>query len=155
MIHTFESYTNSQETITLYHGGSSNVSNSFYTPFYLSYDKSQAEAYARGNGGVVTEFEIKKSDIIDEDIAKEVLIEMGLQSKDENWDVATELNFYEIIDYTFDTSLSDEDLEIYFNELISRGIKAIEFLDMNIKTNINDIYNVVVLDKSVLNKKGA
>jgi hypothetical protein len=145
-IHTFESFKN---TVDLYHGGG--LESGLYAPMYLSYDKSQAEAYSRGNNGKLHKFQIdlNKVKIMDEYEIRPILTELGLKSKEEGWDLE-ELNFYEIIDDRFDTSLSDSDLILFFNELDKRGIKAIEFLDSNIITLQNDIYNVVVLDTSIL-----
>jgi hypothetical protein len=135
----------------VFHGGKLNnglVDNLFY----VSYNKEQAKAYASRNSGVVHKFEIDMKNIITEDDARDILVKNNFQSKENGWDLETELNLYEILDPNFTTSLSDEDLDKYFDILKSRGVTGIEFTDMDIISLRNGIQNILVIDLSILKK---
>lgn len=135
----------------VYHGGQLN--NGYIDDlFYVSYNREQAQAYATGNDGVVHKFEIDMKNIISEDNARNILVKNNFQSKENGWDLETELNLYEILDPNFTTSLSDEDLDKYFNILKSNGVTGIEFTDMDIITLKNGILNILVIDLSILKK---
>ena len=137
--------------VEIFHGGSIKSVEDINDEVYFSRNKSQAKEYAKGNDGKVVSFKIKESDIADEEIAFDTIKELGLNSKEEGWEV-DDLNLYELIDSRFETSLSDADRKILFDKLKEKGYKAFEFLDMNLETLKNDIKNIVVLDKSVLSK---
>ena len=117
---------------------------------YVSFDKEQAEAYAKGNGGIVRIFEIDMGDVILEDTARSILVKNKFQSKEDGWDLENELNLYEILDPNFTTSLSDDDLNKYFNILKSMSVTGIQFTDMDIISLKNGIQNVLIVDKSIL-----
>ena len=42
------------------------------------------------------------------------------------------------------------DLELYFNALLDKGIKAVRFIDSNLITLKEDIKNILVLDNAIL-----
>jgi len=151
---TFRAFLNENTTVNkkiVYHGGRLNKG-TIDDLFYVSFDKKQAEAYAKGNNGIVHIFEIDMRNVISEDEARNILTENNFQSKEEGWDLENELNIYEILDPNFSTSLSDDDLTKYFNILKSNNVTCIEFTDMNILTHRNGIQNVLVIDKSILKK---
>lgn len=137
------------DTINVFHGGQINSIEDINEESYFSLEKSQAQEYAKGNEGKVKKFSIKKSDIASEEDVMAVINEIGITPKEDGWDV-NDLNLYELIDSRFETSFSDSDKKLLFDELKKRGVKAIEFLDMNLITLKNDIKNIVVLDKSIL-----
>jgi hypothetical protein len=133
----------------VYHGG--NLNNGEIDNFlYVSFDKEQAIEYTKGNEGNVHMFEIDMDNIIFEDVARDFLIKNNFQSKENGWDLENELNLYEILDSDFSTSLSDDDLDKYFNILKSNSVTGIQFTDMNIKTLKNTIENILVINKSIL-----
>jgi hypothetical protein len=132
----------------VYHGG--NLNNGEIDNFlYVSFDKEQAIEYTKGNEGNVHMFEIDMDNIIFEDVARDFLIKNNFQSKENGWDLENELNLYEILDSDFSTSLSDDDLDKYFNILKSNSVTGIQFTDMNIKTLKNTIENILVINKSI------
>ena len=145
-------YTMPNET-TIYHGGTIKGLKDISGPLYVATDKDQAEEYSKGNKGVVKSFVIKTNEIVNEDIVIDEINALGLKSKDKNYEV-NELNLYELIDPNFDTSLSNKDLNTLFNSLKRKGIKAVEFLDMNLVTLKNNIYNIVILDKNIVQEPG-
>jgi hypothetical protein len=145
-------YTKPDET-TIYHGGTIKGLKDISGPLYVATDKAQAEEYSKGHKGAVKSFVIKTDEIVDEDVVIDEINALGLKSKDKNYEV-DELNLYELIDPNFDTSLSDKDLNTLFNSLKQKGIKAVEFLDMNLTTLKNDIYNIVILDKNIVQEQG-
>jgi hypothetical protein len=141
-------YAMPDETL-LHHGGTIKNISDIKTPFYFATDKNQAGLYAKGSQGKVNSFVIKSKEIVEEDVVFSEINKLGLKSKDTNYEI-DELNLYELIDPNFDTSLSEKDLDLLFNSLGKKGIKAVRFLDMNLDTLKNDIENIVVLDKSII-----
>lgn len=130
------------EYISVYHGGEVDSLSKASDNLFVSEDIKQAEAYAKGNNGKVKEFKIAKKDIIGEDAVREVIVQLGLKSQEEGWDLSSELMLHEILDPTFSTSLREEDLLELYKELDKRGYKAIEMMATDItgrKRNINDI----------------
>ena len=144
-------YTKSDETV-IFHGGSIKGLKDIKGPLYVATDKKQAEEYSKGNEGAVKSFVIKTNEIVNEDVVIDEINALGLKSKDSNYEVG-ELNLYELIDPNFETSLSDKDLNTLFNSLKKKGIKAVEFLDMNLESLKNDIYNIVILDKGIVQEQ--
>jgi len=142
-----------KDLIEVYHGGTIKEISDINREAYFSRDKEQAKEYARGNDGKVRKFLIDKNKIGDEEVVRQVINELELEpkEKDEGW-VFDDLNLYEIIDTKFESSLSESDQKVLFDELKKRGFQAIEFTDMNLKTLKNDIQNIVVLDKSIISK---
>jgi hypothetical protein len=129
------------EEISVYHGGSVKDLSNVEGGLFVSADKNQAEAYAKGNQGEVQEFKLNKNDISNENNVREIINELGLKSKEEGWDL-NDLMLHEIIDPRFETSLSDSDLSKLFKELDKRGYKAIEMLATDVsgkQRNVNDI----------------
>lgn len=130
-----------EEEISVYHGGSIKDLSSTEGGLFVSADKSQAEAYAKGNQGKVQEFKLNKNDISNENNVREIINELGLKSKEEGWDL-NDLMLHEIIDPRFETSLSESDLNKLFKELDKRGYKAIEMMATDVsgkQRNVNDI----------------
>ncbi len=113
----------------VYHGGQLDGANGF---MYVSPDKGQAEEYAKGNKGKVNSFTIDKSKIADEGTAREVIQELGLKSKDAEWENMNELGLHEILDNRFDTSLSDDDITTLKDELVKRGYTGVSFDDADL-----------------------
>jgi hypothetical protein len=144
-------YTQSDETV-IYHGGSIKGLKDIKGPLYVATDKRQAEEYSKGNKGAVKSFVIKTNEIVDEDVVIDEINNLGLKSKDSNYNV-DELNLYELIDPNFETSLSNKDLNTLFNSLKKKGVKAVEFLDMNLESLKNDIYNIVIFDSGIVQEQ--
>jgi len=144
-------YTKPDETV-IFHGGSIKGLKDIKGPLYAATDPKQAKAYAKEHKGAVKSFVIKTNEIVDEDVVIEEINALGLKPKDSNYNV-DELNLYELIDPNFETSLSEKDLNTLFNSLKKKGIKAVEFLDMNLESLKNDIYNIVILDKGIVQEQ--
>ena len=132
-------------SINIYHGGDIKKIDDINGVVYFSEDKAQAAEYAKGNEGEVAEFKIKESDIVSEDVIYNEIDELGLKAR--NGFEVDELNLYELIDPAFETSLSKSDLAKLFKSLNKKGIKAVRFTDMNLKSLKNDISNIAVFDK--------
>jgi hypothetical protein len=139
--------TSKGDFIKVYHGGNVSSNKEMWEgqPLFVSEDKNQANEYTKENKGKVVEFNIDKRKIADEDIAREVINELGVSSKEEGWDI-DELNMFELIDPNFSTSLNDEDISKLFKKLESMGYEGIEFYDTNLKTLKQDIKNIVVFN---------
>jgi len=137
--------------IKMFHGGNIKSVKDINGFVYFSEDQKQAAEYAKGNEGDVNSFAIKESEIASEDIAYSEIERLGLKPKgDFN---ADELNLYELIDPSFDTSLSEADLTKLAEGLKIRGVKAVRFTDMNLTSLKNDIENIVVIDKSIIKEQ--
>jgi len=136
--------------IEIFHGGSIKSVKDIDGVVYFSEDKLQAKEYAKGNEGNVAEFKIKESDIVSEDVIYKEIDELGLKAR--NGFEVDELNLYELIDPAFETSLSKSDLAELFKSLNKKGIKAVRFTDMNLKSLKNDISNIAVFDKKSIKK---
>ena len=135
-----------EEEITVYHGGSVKDLSKTEGGLFVSADKTQAEAYAKGNSGDVQEFKINKNDISNESEVRNVIVELGLKSKQEGWDLSKELMLHEILDPRFETSLSKDDLNKLYTELEKRGYKAIEMGATDITGKKNAINDILVLN---------
>jgi hypothetical protein len=133
------------EELIVYHGGSVKDANT-EGGLFVSQDKNQAEAYAKGNKGKVQEFKINKKDISDENEVRNIIVELGLKSKQEGWDLSKELMLHEILDPRFETSLSDKDLAKLSNELVKRGYKAIEMMATDVTGNQRNVNDILVLN---------
>jgi len=137
--------------IKMFHGGNIKSVKDINGFVYFSEDQKQAAEYAKGNEGDVNSFAIKESEIASEDVVYSEIERLGLKPKgDFN---ADELNLYELIDPSFDTSLSEADLTKLSKGLKSRGVKAVRFTDMNLTSLKNDIENIVVIDKSIIKEQ--
>jgi len=137
--------------ISVYHGGTvDNISDaSKDNPLFVSEDISQAQEYLKERDGKVSTFNINPSKIADEDITYSVINELGLQSKEEGWDI-NDLNIFELLDSNFSTSLSKEDISKVFTSLENKGYGAIRFTDTNLKTLKQDISNIVVFNPNLV-----
>lgn len=135
-----------KDYISVYHGGEVDELSKANDNLFVTEYKSQAEAYAKGNKGKVQEFKIDKNDIIDEDEVRKIIVDLGLQSKEEGWDLSEELMMHEILDPAFSTSLSDADLAILYKELAKKGYKAIEMNATDITGNKRNINDILVLN---------
>jgi hypothetical protein len=140
--------------ISVYHGGtvSSISSATLDNPLFVSEDESQANEYAKGNGGKVESFKINNNAIADEDFVRSQIKDLGLNSKDENWD-ADELNLYELIDKYYDTSLPEKDIEKLFKNLEKQGFGGARFYDTNLKTLKQDIENIAIFNPELVSGK--
>ena len=137
--------------IKMFHGGDIKSVKDINGFVYFSEDQKQAAEYAKGNEGDVNSFAIKESEIASEDIVYSEIERLGLKPKgDFN---ADELNLYELIDPSFNTSLSETDLTKLAKGLKRRGVKAVRFTDMNLTSLKNDIENIVVIDKSIIKEQ--
>ena len=139
-----------KDEIEVFHGGSINSTKDIEGFAYFSENKEQAARYAKGNEGSVSKFVLNKKDIQNEEVVLSEIEKLGL--KPNGGFEASELNLYEMIDPSFETSLSQSDLNKLAESLKAKGVKAVRFLDMNLKTLKNDIENIVVLDKTIINQ---
>ena len=114
--------------ISVYHGGEVSDLSDAENNLYVSENKSEAEAYAKGSDGSVKEFKINRNDIANEDEVRQIIVDLGLQSKEEGYDLSSELMLHEILDPRFSTSLNENDLLILEKELKNKGYKAIEMV---------------------------
>lgn len=137
-------------TIPVYHGGSVTDLSiaSKESPVFVSEDESQANLYAEGNEGEVSKFDINPETIAEEEIVYEIINNLGLNSKEEGWDV-NDLNVYELLDNRFETSLSDEDIQTVYSELENMGYGSLRFTDSNLETLKQDIENIVVFNPNI------
>jgi hypothetical protein len=142
------------DMVSVYHGGSvssfDNINSE--SPLFVSEDKSQAQAYASGNEGSVSEFKLNPKKIASEEEVYSVIKELGVQSKDTDWSV-DELSIYELIDPRFETSLSDSDIQKVYKKLEEKGYGAAKFTDSNLETLKQDIDNIVVFNPKVATSK--
>lgn len=136
------------ETLKVYHGGDVKSINDIDGNFYASPTKAEAVKYAEGNEGKVREFSIDTDKIVDEDVVREIIAELGIKPQDGM--EAEELNLYEMIDQDFPTAFNDSDMAKLEKTIADKGIKAVEFLDMSLVSGKNDTYNIVVFDKDIV-----
>jgi len=134
------------EEISVYHGGSIDDLSKAEGGLFVSEDKNQAAAYAKGNNGNVQEFKINKNDISDEAEVRKIIVELGLKSKQEGWDLSKELMLHEILDPRFETSLSDADLSKLYTELEKRGYKAIKMSATDVTGKEFSVDDILVLN---------
>ena len=136
-----------EKVIPVFHGGDVSDINvaSKDSPLFVSEDKSQAEEYTKENEGSVSEFKIDNSKVANEQDVYDVINELGLESKEEGWDI-NDLNVFELLDNRFETSLSDEDISKVFSALEDKGYGAARFTDTNLKTQKQDINNIVIFN---------
>ena len=143
-----------ENSIDVFHGGSvesiDNVTKD--SPLFVSEDESQAKTYAKGNKGKVAKFKIDKTKVANEEEIYQAIDDLGLKSKDEEWNVK-ELNIFELIDPRFDTSLSEEDIVKLYDELEKRGYGAAKFTDTDLDTDRQEIENIVVFNPEIATGK--
>ena len=137
--------------IQIFHGGSIKSIEGIKGFAYFSENKNQAKKYSEDNNGKVQSFVIKENDIFSEEVIYNEIKKLKLKPKVAGWKVS-ELNVYELIDPRFETSLSEKDLNKLAQALANKNIKAVRFLDMNLNSLKNDIYNIVVIDKKIIKK---
>jgi len=137
--------------IQIFHGGSIKSVEGIKGFAYFSENKNQAKKYGEDNNGKVQSFIIKENDIFSEEVIYNEIKKLKLKPKVAGWKVS-ELNVYELIDPRFETSLSEKDLNKLAQALANKNIKAVRFLDMNLDSLKNDIYNIVVIDKKIIKK---
>ena len=145
--------TQSIKEVKVYHGGDvSELTNiNKENPLFVSEDESQAEEYTKQNEGTVSSFEINENGITNEENVFDLINKLGLKSKEEGWDIS-DLNLFELLDPRFETSLSDEDINKVYSELEKEGFGAIRFTDTNLKTNKQDIQNIVIFNSKLVDK---
>ena len=140
--------------VKIYHGGAIKSAKDIKGDFvYFSEEKTQADEYAKGNRGEVTDFVLNENNIVNEEAVFEVIKELGIQPKTKGYKV-DELNLYELIDPRFKKeSFSKADLAKLAKALKNKGIKAARFSDTNLKSG-KEILNIVVFDKSSVKRRG-
>ena len=140
--------------VKIYHGGAIKSAKDIKGDFvYFSEEKTQADEYAKGNRGEVTDFVLNENNIVNEEAVFEVIKELGIQPKTKGYKV-DELNLYELIDPRFKKeSFSKTDLARLAKALKNKGIKAARFSDTNLKSG-KEILNIVVFDKSSVKRRG-
>jgi hypothetical protein len=143
-----------ENSIDVFHGGSvESIDNATKdSPLFVSEDESQAKTYAKGNKGKVAKFKIDKTKVANEEEIYQAIEDLGLKSKDEEWNVK-ELNVFELIDPRFDTSLSEEDIVKLYEELEKRGYGAAKFTDTDLDTDRQEIENIVVFNSEIASGK--
>jgi hypothetical protein len=139
------------EVIDVHHGG--NVKSisvaSKNNPLFVSENKEQAKEYTKENKGKVSSFKINNNAIATEEKIYEIINRLGLESKEEGWDV-NDLNVFELIDKYFSSSLSDSDIQKVFKELEKEGYGGVRFYDTNLKTLKQDIQNIVIFNPELV-----
>ena len=138
--------TEEKNEITVYHGGEIDDLSKTKGGLFVTEDKNQAGAYAKGNNGNVQEFKINKNDISNEADVRNIIVELGLKSKKEGYDLSKDLMLHEILDPRFDTSLSNKDLNKLYIELEKRGFKAINMSATDITGKAFDTDDILVLN---------
>ena len=127
-----------EEKVTVYHGGSvSNIESiNESEPLFVTQDRNEAIAYSRGNEGNVYTAELNYSKIGSEEIARDILSDMGYDD---------EYMLHELIDPRFEDSyIGDENVKKLFSEIENKGYIGIEFMDSGIdsKRNVTNIFLV-------------
>jgi len=118
---------------------------------FFATDIREANEYARMNDGKVQEFLVKKSDLVNEDIAINKIEELNLKPVDKDFTVE-ESSFYELIDPRFENSLSRKDIDTLFESLRKDGIKAISYTD-GAQVSDKTTKSIAIIDTSVLEDK--
>lgn len=117
-----------------YHGGSLDVPDRQSGGLvFAAEDINQAKAYAGENGGVIKEFDIADTDVIDEDEAIEVMKSLNIKPLDEAWDL-DEVSIYEALDPEFEQFIGNDNITKLKDELGKKGKSAISFYDQDILT---------------------
>jgi hypothetical protein len=143
-----------EKIIKVYHGGNLDGKGKFEDGnFYVAKDKSQAEAYTKENRGKVFEYEIDENKLLEESVAREILVELDIQPRD-GYDV-DELGLHEILDDRFDTSITEDDFNKFRKEVEKRGFIGISFTDEDItQRNKFGVENAVIFNpKALFNTK--
>jgi hypothetical protein len=128
-----------ENKMTIYHGGDIVDLSSLRAnePFFVTETESEAIEYSKGNDGHVFIAKIDKSKIADEDIARDILEEMGYP-KDEYM-------LHELIDPRFEDSyIGENNTKKLYSEIEKKGYEGIRFLDSGIGTtkNVENIFLV-------------
>lgn len=140
-----------KEGTLVYHGGHINSSKDYAEgdPIYVSPSRSQAKQYAKGNGGSTKAFLLDKENIAPEYVAYNFMENLGLKSKDpdfDNSDLRNNASIYELIDNRFETSFSDSDIKLLFKKMEDSGYTGIEFTDYNLISGRHDINNMIIFN---------
>ena len=133
----------------VFHGGSLDVgSRQSNNLTFVAEDIEQATQYAKNNNGIVSEFSISESDIIDEDDAIGIMNELGIKPLDKDWSL-DEASIYEALDPEFEQFIGDDNVKILKDEMKKRGHSAISFKDVDITpqgTGRQTASNLVMMD---------
>jgi hypothetical protein len=131
----------------VYHGG--NIKGP-QDNLYVAADQNQAEAYAKGNQGQVSKFNIDTKSLASEDIVRKAIEDLGLSPREEGY-VAEDLNLHELIDNRFESALPDNEIEALKNKLKEDGYTGISFKDEDILGNTKEgVDNFLIFDKKDL-----
>lgn len=129
--------------VTVYHGGQLEGYGSG-RDLYVTANKRQAGFYAKGNQGDLFSFDIDKDKIATEDVAREVINDLGLQSPSKEYST-DELKLHELIDPRFKESvLKKSDIQKLYTELKNKGFDAVSFEDEDLEGGNRGIENIVV-----------
>jgi hypothetical protein len=124
------------EKTKIYHGGQIQDIDSISDtePLFVTQDKDEAVSYAKGNDGNVSVAEIDISKIGSEDVARDILKDMGYSD---------EYMLHELIDPRFEDSyIGDENVKKLYTEIEKQGYVGISFMDTGIgnKKNVTNIF---------------
>tara|TARA_R110000803_G_scaffold100268_1_gene168380 strand:+ start:2552 stop:5380 length:2829 start_codon:yes stop_codon:yes gene_type:complete len=119
------------DKVTGYHGSAS--AEGILGDVYTTEDLSQAKLY----GENITELKYNKSSIATEEQARKYIKDLGLNSREPEWNL-DELNLFEIIDPNFETSLAPADIEKLRKAMRKDGFEGINFTDTNLDTYKQD-----------------
>lgn len=144
--------TRKEEIITVYHGG---IIENYDDggDLYVTEDKNQANLYAKGNEGGLYSFEIDKSKVAPEELARSVIKNLGLKTKSKDYS-NDELKLHELIDPKFDkTALSDSDRNKLYKELGKRGFEAVSFVDEDLDGGKLGVENIAIFGEKPKTKE--
>ena len=118
-----------------YHGGDLDITNrqSNQGMLFVTQDKAQASAYAKGNGGKVHDIPLDNKNIVDGDDVVDVMADVGIGPKDTQW-ALEESQFFELLDPNFEQFIGHGNVKKLQQELSKRGIDGARFTDFDIVT---------------------
>ena len=96
---------------------------------YVAPEREQAQAYAKGNNGKVFTFFVDENTLAPENVVRQTIIDSGFNSRQQGWDISTELGIHELLDNRFDTALPDEQIAQLIEKLQQQGYTGIRFTD--------------------------
>lgn len=125
--------------IKVYHAGTLDSDGNIY----VTEDENIAKEYSGINKAGIKEFNVDKSKVATESVARGAIADLNLKDKNEN-PIDEDLLLYEIIDDRFETSLSPQSKSILLDYLKGKGFYGIEFKDQDItqksKGGVNSIF---------------
>lgn len=144
-----ENNNNTDEFTQVFHGGV-DFKLKGNNPIFVTEKKEEAQRYAsdhyESEEGELHTFLIDKSKLTTEDVARSVISELGLEPL-EIEEPFNEIGIFELLDNNFDKVLSDEQIDLFINEMKSRGYEGFEF-DDNSMVNFNrSVTNIYLFDQ--------